>query len=169
MDACAHGVHILAYECFCVFFSVVFVAHFDALMTGVGSSHIKHCGFPTQIQKTNNSLAPDGTIFSIMTSALCGCPLLLSSGIKMCNKHLQQKKRSISWNVYSLSLTHTHTHTETAGHTCSGSVHWVLLFTWLVWGKMSFYFWDICIMYLYFIRMNLSFIRFTKYYNFYLC
>ncbi len=113
MDACAHGVHILAYECFCVFFSVVFVAHFDALMTGVGSSHIKHCGFPTQIQKTNNSLAPDGTIFSIMTSALCGCPLLLSSGIKMCNKHLQQKKRSISWNVYSLSLTHTHTHTHT--------------------------------------------------------
>ncbi len=113
MDACAHGVHILAYECFCVFFSVVFVAHFDALMTGVGGSHIKHCGFPTQIQKTNNSLAPDGTIFSIMTSALCGCPLLLSSGIKMCNKHLQQKKRSISWNVYSLSLTHTHTHTHT--------------------------------------------------------
>ncbi len=41
-------VHISAYECF--FFSVVFVAHFDALMTGVGGSHIKHCGFPTQIQ-----------------------------------------------------------------------------------------------------------------------
>ncbi len=33
-------VHISAYECF--FFSVVFVSHFDALMTGVGGSHIKH-------------------------------------------------------------------------------------------------------------------------------
>ncbi len=32
------------------FFSVVFVANFDALMTGVGGSHIKQCGFPIQIQ-----------------------------------------------------------------------------------------------------------------------
>ncbi len=31
---------------FILFFSVVFVAHFDALMTGVGGSYIKHCGFP---------------------------------------------------------------------------------------------------------------------------
>ncbi len=32
------------------FFPVVFVAHFNALMTGVGVFHIKHCGFHTQIQ-----------------------------------------------------------------------------------------------------------------------
>ncbi len=61
------------------FFPVVFVAHFDASMTGVGGSHITQCGFPTQIQmqcvsmvglnktKTRYSLALDETLLSIMT------------------------------------------------------------------------------------------------------
>ncbi len=53
-------------------------------------------------------------------SALCGSPLPLSSGIKMCNKHLQQKKRNIMLNKCVLSLSLSHPHTHTAWHTCSG-------------------------------------------------
>ncbi len=56
--------------------------------------------------KTRNGLALERTL-SIMAVLYVGvlCP---SSGIKMCNKYLQLKKRNVGWNVYSLSLSHTH-------------------------------------------------------------
>ncbi len=76
--------HISAYVCFFFFFFfLLFVAHFDVLMTGVGGSHIKHCGFPyfkcrcsvfsmVGLNKTRNSLTLDGTLLSIMTVLYVG-------------------------------------------------------------------------------------------------
>ncbi len=105
----------------------MFVAHFDALMTGVGCFHIKQCGFPTQIQmqgacsvlsmvglnktKTRNSLALDGKLLSVMTMLYVGVLYPCHQASKCAKKHLQQKKET-SWNVYSLCLCHTHTHTH---------------------------------------------------------
>ncbi len=129
-------VHISAYLCI---FSVVFVANVDALMTGVGGSHIYIYAFSRRfLSKTTYS----GYTFFVSISAPCiykamwlphsnsdavcfpwwvwtkpkpgtvwlwmehyylwwqcfmWSPLPLSSGIKMCNKHLQQKKRNGNW------------------------------------------------------------------------
>ncbi len=72
-------------------------------------------------------------------SAFYGSPLPLSSGIKMCNKRLQQKKRNIIWNVY---YTHTHDihakgqYCNPTVYVCTVYVQRVLMFSWLFWGNI---------------------------------
>ncbi len=115
------------------FFSVVFVANVDALMTGVEGFQ---CGFPTQIQmqcafhgglnktKTRNSLALDGTLLSGMTVLYVGV-LYPCHRASKCATNIYNRKKATEAEMctLSVSVTHTHTHTHTPHTTHTHTPH----------------------------------------------